>query len=66
MVMAQYGTGETLPGRGASREKALAISLRVKGRRVRRESEGVIVPMKAATNRWREGPLLGSVLAFRK
>ena len=25
-----------------------------------RESEGAIVPVKAATNRWREGPLLWS------
>lgn len=66
MVTVQYGTGETLPGRGASREKALAINLRVKSWRARRESEGVVVLMKAATNRWREGPLLGSVLAFRK
>lgn len=65
-MIAQHGTGETLPGRGASREKASAINLRVKGWRVRRESEGVVVPLKAATNRWREGPLLGSVPAFRK
>ena len=62
----QYGTGETLPGRGESREKALAISLRAKRQRARRESEGVVVPMKAARNRWREGPLLGTVLAFRR
>jgi len=65
-VTVQHGTGETLPGRGESREKALTISLRAKSWCVRRESEGIIVPMKAATNRWREGSLLGSVLAFRK
>ena len=66
MVRVQHGTGETLPGRGASREKALAINLRVKGWRARRESEGVVVLMKVAINHWREGPLLGSVLALRK
>lgn len=56
-----------------SREKALPISVRVKWRGARRDSEGVIVP-EAEDNitsaspkfRAREGPLLGSALPFRR
>jgi hypothetical protein len=39
----EHGTGETLPDRGKNREKVTPISLRTKGREVRRESEGVVV-----------------------
>ena len=55
------------------REKVAPISLRTKGREVRRESEGVVVleskdnkTLLSPGNGAREGPLLGLVLRSRR
>src|SRR5207302_4855113 len=53
------GTRETRLG-GPRRAKTGRIRWKPKAHGAKRESEGLVVPMKAATNRWREGALLWS------
>jgi len=59
----ECGTGETLPG-GPRRVKTSRIRREPKSRGAGRESEGFVVPVKAARNRRREGTLPRSRLRW--
>jgi hypothetical protein len=50
------------PGSAATLGKSGAYKPTVKSRRAERESEGLVVLVKAVTSRWREGALLWSRL----
>ncbi len=65
-TLRQLGAEQERPSSAAVRRgKHLAYKTTSKSPGAERESEGLVVPTKAATNRWREGALLWSCVRER-